>query len=60
MPKAPAPLYSLVYIYGLRCACAGIQVDNKEIAEKFSVIESDVVNVLGVLERQRLGFAFRQ
>ena len=44
MPKAPAPLYSLVYIYGLRCACAGIQVDNKEIAEKFSVIESDVVN----------------
>ena len=44
MPKAPAPLYSLVYSYGLRFACAGIQVDNKEIAEKFSVIESDVVN----------------
>ena len=42
MPKAPAPLYSLVYIYGLRCACAGIQVDNKEIAEILSLPEKDV------------------
>lgn len=44
MPKAPAPLYSLVYIYGLRCACGGIGISNREMAEKFSVIESDVRN----------------
>ncbi len=44
MPKAPAPLYSLVYIYGLRCAYDGIETENKDIAEKFNVIESDVRN----------------
>ena len=34
--------------------CAGIQVDNKEIAEKFSVIESDVVNAWVYWKKQGL------
>ncbi len=44
MASAPNPAFSLVYIYGLRCACGGISVSNGDIAEKLNMLESDVVN----------------
>lgn len=43
MAKAPSPVFSLIYIYGCRCASAGISVSNSDIAKKFNVIESDVI-----------------
>ncbi len=43
MAKAPSPVFSLIYIYGCRCASAGISASNSDIAKKFNVIESDVI-----------------
>lgn len=44
MGKAPNLLFSVIYIYGYRCCAAGISVSNSDIAEKFGVLESDVIN----------------
>lgn len=44
MTKAASPVYSLVYIYALRCAQSGISVTNSQIADKLGIIESDVIN----------------
>ncbi len=44
MSKAVSPVYSLVYIYAVRCAQSGISVTNADIADKLGIIESDVVN----------------
>ncbi len=44
MASAPNPAFSLVYIYGLRCAFGGISVSNGDIAQRLNMLESDVVN----------------
>ncbi len=44
MASAPNPAFSLVYIYGLRCASGGLTVSNGDIAKKLNMLESDVVN----------------
>lgn len=44
MSSAPNPVFSLVYIYGLRCASGGLSVSNSDIALKLNILESDVVN----------------
>lgn len=38
-----SPIYSMVYIYAARLACQGIAADNKIIADKLNIFESDVV-----------------
>lgn len=38
-----SPVYSMVYIYALRLASAGISPSNKLIADKLNIFESDVV-----------------
>ena len=43
MPKTKAPLYSVIYIYGLKCACLGQSVENADIADKLDILESDVI-----------------
>ncbi len=43
MAEAPSPVFSLIYIYAYRCAASGISVSNSDIAQKFNVIESDVI-----------------
>ncbi len=44
MADVPSPVFSLIYIYALRCANYGISISNGEIAKKFNILESDVVN----------------
>lgn len=43
MAKAPSPVFSLIYIYAIRCAGDGIALSNSDIAHKFNVLESDVI-----------------
>lgn len=43
MAAAPSPVFSLIYIYALRCAMSGTTVSNSDIAKKFNIIESDVI-----------------
>lgn len=38
------PVFVSIYIYGLRMCIQGINVTTKEIAEKFRILESDVIN----------------
>lgn len=44
MAEAPSPVFSLIYIYAYRCAMSGMTVSNNDIANKFNIIESDVIN----------------
>lgn len=44
MAEAPSPVFSLIYIYAYRCAMSGMTVSNGDIAKKFNIIESDVIN----------------
>lgn len=43
MTAADSAMFSVIYIYGLKCACLGDETDNSIIAEKLGVLESDVV-----------------
>lgn len=43
MAEPQSAVFSLIYIYALRCAMGNIEVDNSGIAEKFNILESDVV-----------------
>lgn len=43
MPKAKSPVFSTIYIYGLKCAVSGEQIENAEIADKLDILESDVI-----------------
>lgn len=43
MTAADSAIFSVIYIYGLKCACMGDETDNGAIAEKLGVLESDVV-----------------
>lgn len=43
MPKAPSAMFSVIYIYGLKCACTGGSAEAGAIAERLGVLESDVV-----------------
>ncbi len=43
MADVPSWVYSLVYIYALRCGSEGISVDNSHIAKKLGILESDVI-----------------
>ncbi len=54
MAKAPSPVFSLIYIYGCRCASAGLSVSNSDIAKKFNVIESDVIKAWKYWKREGL------
>ncbi len=38
-----SPVYSMVYIYAVMLACKGISAENKNIADKLNIFESDVV-----------------
>lgn len=44
MAAAPSPVFSLIYIYAYRCAMSGMTISNSDIAKKFNIIESDVIN----------------
>ncbi len=43
MAEPPSPVYSLVYIYALRCGNEGKSVDNSYIAKKLGILESEVI-----------------
>lgn len=43
MPKAPSAMFSVIYIYGLKCAVLESDVDLDYIAKKLGVLKSDVV-----------------
>lgn len=38
-----SPVYSMVYIYSIRLASEGISAENKDIADKLNIFESDVL-----------------
>lgn len=52
MCRADSPVFSLIYIYGIRCAVAGIEVTNEEIAQRFNILESEVVKAWQFWEKQ--------
>lgn len=43
MCNAGTPVFSLIYIYGIRCATEGIAIDNEQLAKKLNILESDIV-----------------
>ncbi len=54
MAKAASPVYSLVYIYALRCAQGNVFATDSDIAKKLNIIESDVVNAWKYWQSQGL------
>ncbi len=52
MSKASSPVFVLVYIYALRCAAGQISVSNSDIAEKFGILESDVIKAWKFWDKQ--------
>lgn len=52
MNRPDSAVFSLIYIYALRCAIAGIGIENKVIADKFQILESDVVKAWRYWEKE--------
>ena len=49
------PTYSLIFIYAYRCCCHGENnLDNLTMAEKFNILESDVLNAFKYWENKGL------
>lgn len=54
MCSAVTPVFSLIYIYSLRCIMSGKKITNEDIAKKFNILESEVIKAWKYWEAEGL------
>ena len=52
MAKPNTAVFSLIYIYGYRCAAEGVEVSTEDLAKVFGILESDVLKAWNYWDSQ--------